>query len=109
MKSTLLKAASLAAVLLASASFAAGPRPVAKAEAYVPDTMATEFLWTPVGVGTIADEVDTMATEFVWTRAEVYAIADEVDTMATEFLWTPAGVSAVAREPATELTQSERR
>lgn len=68
-KSTLLKAAPLAAVLVVSALFVSESRSGARPEAYVPDTMATEFLWTPAGVRAADEEVDTMATQFVWVPA----------------------------------------
>lgn len=68
-KSTILKAVPVAAILLAPVLFAAGSGWGAKPDADVPDTMATEFLWTPAGARAIADEVDTMATEFLWVPA----------------------------------------
>ena len=68
-KSTLWQAAPLLAVLLASAPFVAESSWGTRQDAYGPDTMATEFLWTPAGIRTTDDEIDTMATQFVWVPA----------------------------------------
>ena len=79
--------ASVVAVLLAPAAFYAATGAQRSSGFAEPDTMATDFLWTPKHVQAIGlGEPDTMATEFVWTPKEP-------DTMATEFLWIPKHVS----------------
>ena len=85
----ILTLASMAAVLLAPAAFYAATGAQRSSGFAEPDTMATDFLWTPTQVRAIGlGEPDTMATEFVWTPMQV-----QPDTMATEFLWVPKHVS----------------
>ena len=97
-KRKVLTLAAIAAVLLAPAGFYASTeyqRQAAAAGLGEPDTMATDFLWTPTEVRAIGlGEPDTMATEFLWTPKQVQpAGLGEPDTMATEFLWVPKHVS----------------
>jgi hypothetical protein len=85
----ILTLASMAAVLLAPAAFYAATETQRSSGFGEPDTMATDFLWTPTQVRAIGlGEPDTMATEFVWTPTQV-----QPDSMATEFLWVPKHVS----------------
>ena len=64
-KPKILTLASMVALLLAPAAFSTSTE-------YQPDTMATEFLWTPKQAQALAlGEPDTMATEFLWTPKQV--------------------------------------
>jgi len=97
-KRKFLTLASMAAVLLTPAGFYASTEYQRQAVATglgEPDTMATDYLWTPAGVRAIGlGEPDTMATDFLWTPKGVRAVGlGEPDTMATEFLWVPKQVS----------------
>ncbi len=98
-KRKFLTLAAIAAVLLAPAGFYASTgyqRNAAATGLGEPDTMATDFLWTPTEVRAIGlGEPDTMATEFLWTPKQVQPAAlGEPDTMATEFVWVPKHVSS---------------
>jgi hypothetical protein len=99
MKKRTILAFAVAAVLLAPAAFytsAAYQRTGVSTGIGEPDTMATDFLWTPNHVGAIGlGQPDTMATDFLWKPGHVGAIGlGQPDTMATEFLWVAKHASS---------------